>query len=472
MGKLKTTIFLRLKIIELLNNQTDYITMRQIHRMLKDYGMSIIRNTCLELQLDIEALYSSEEMTLLITKRDGIRLIRNGVNTQRLTEAFFKRSSSYGVLCALFLQEEVTTADFCEEQFISKSSLSRRLKELNSLLNVYGLHVSLSEYMSLRGPESRIRMFYHVYFHVVHKGVTHLPWISNTDPSFQLSQQLLTYLKLKNTQDTLSDIYSLVYIISERIKRKHYISVNDPAIHYFNFYEFMAKPNFLEEWCDYDWQLLLLSFYILDVPNNAYFTKKKITSIFKKESQLWLNTFETHVSVLSDDSKKFIISALDRQLQLYSLFPMNYLLLEILELIQLDNFEQDFPEYLNCFNHFWHHLTNSSKLFRDSECLKLFSLLNCIAILDLIIFNPKIKIFVLSNVTQLHKLFIEKRINYHLNKYMVEFVSSEQEADLIISTLEFSKEAQPTQKVIQICASLSNSDLETITLCVDALSKS
>ena len=63
---------------------------------------------------------------------------------------------------------------------------------------------------------------------------------------------------------------------------------------------------------------------------------------------------------------------------------------------------------------------------------------------------------------------MEKRINYHLAKYTVEFVPSPEKADLVISTLTFRTEQPLPKNVIQICTYLSISDLENITQRVDA----
>lgn len=462
------TMFIKMQLIELLNNQVDYISMRQICDELQNSNGNLIRSLCLELQKEIEELYKTEEMALLITKREGVRLQRNGVNMQRLTSAIFSNSSSYNILYTLFLNKSVTTADFCEEYFISRSTLSRKLKRLNQILNTFDLHISLSEHMSLRGEESKIRLFYHFYFHIVHQGIDNLPWHSDIFPSLEVICQLLTYLDLVPQKNTLSDARSFIYISMQRIENHFSISEEDPATEFLSAYEFVEKPAFLTDWNQRDWQLFLLAIYVTDIFSAEKLVKKKTSSIFKKEVALWLTTFEKNVHLLGVSEKENLSSYLDAQLQLQFLFPMTKLLMDLIGVRKYRHFELDFPEYLNHFNQFWEQLSAKSPLFRNSVYMHFSSLMNSIKVLDLTVFNPKIRLFVQSDVTKLHQSFMEKRINYHLAKYTVEFVPSPEKADLVISTLSFRTEQPLPKNVIQICTYLSISDLENITQRVDA----
>lgn len=462
MERLKTNLFLKTKIIELLNNHVDYISTEQICQEFESYSRSMIRNTCLELQADFEELYTPEEAEFQITKRDGIKLIRRGVNIQRLIENLFTKSMSYDIICKLFLDKEVLTADFCEEHYISKSTLSRKLKQLNLVLNDYDLHITLSEHMSLKGPESRIRLLYQLYFHSVHKDLERLPWYSKEAPYLPLAKQLVDYLKLENYRRTLSDAYLFVHIFCQRVENGYSAEPDDPSLKHVDDYEFIEKPDFLANWTESDWQVFLLVMYTINISSDPIFLQKKTTYIFEKEVQIWLNTCDAQIASLSLEKRPRLGQGLDRQLQFNDILSLSPMLLDMVGMYSLGYFEKDFPDYLIHFETFWESLSQQSEVFANSAYLRAIAMFNWIAYLDLTVFNPRIKLFVHSDVMKLHQSFVQKRINYRLSKYMVDFVASPQEADLIISTVDLSEDDFPEEKVIQICASLPNSDLQMI----------
>jgi hypothetical protein len=461
MDKLNSKILLKIKIIEILSNESTYLSTQQLTERLGNISVNTVRLTCLELQQDFEKLYTEEEAKLIISTRHGIQLLRKDINIQLLVEDFFMNDLSYKIYQALFLHKEVSTLDFCEQHFISKSTLARYLKRLNRLLAKRQLRISLSDKMILLGPISKIRSNYQYYFFMVHRRLDRLTWFPNTDKYLKKTKKILAHLNIDVSQNKLEALGLMTLIFEQTAKHYGSVSLEEPSMQYHSFYQFTKKPTFLTDWSEEDWQFFTLSLYSLNIGAPNSFIEKKATRIFKKDIDIWLTTFEKYLRPLTSQEKTLLAAKLDQQIQFHSMFLLNNLLLSILGLQNFGSFNDDFPMYHQQFELFWEKLTQKATRFKNSDYHKLTSFLACTAIIDPTMFNPTIKLFIHSESFSLHKTFMEKRINYFLSQYNVLFVSDYQDAQLIISTTTVFEVVTNTP-IMYVYPSLTNVDLQNI----------
>ncbi|MCO8295281.1 helix-turn-helix domain-containing protein [Tetragenococcus halophilus] len=83
---------------------------------------------------------------------------RKKVNFNLLTQAINEKSIRYNTTLSLLINRDLSTLDHCEENFISKSTLIRKMKKTVRLLGNYDLHISISDRMKLTGNENMIRI--------------------------------------------------------------------------------------------------------------------------------------------------------------------------------------------------------------------------------------------------------------------------------------------------------------------------
>lgn len=461
MKRLKTKLFLKIEIIEILDNEQDFLSMQQLAHDLGDITLNNVRLTCLELKEDFEKIYPNNEVELVINTRYGIKLIHQGIDLQRLVENFFVDDLSYKIYQALFLNKEVITDDFCEQHYISKSTLARYLQRLNNLLSQRQLRISLSDKMTLSGPVSKICSNYQYYFFLVHRRLDRLTWFPEIEKYELLINQVFDYLNIETTDDHLQFFGLLVLVISQNNKHYGSVTLEDSAMQYHAFYRFnTTKPDFLPEWTSIDWDFFLLTLYATNfIPNdNVLQTTKRY--IFEEDITLCLTTFEKYFRPLTEDETDTLAASLDRHILLNTMFLVNNFLLSMFGLTNFSSFNEDFPFYQQQFTQFWEELETKSNQFNGSDYLRFNLFLICASLVDPKAFNPIVKLFVHSDIAHTHRSFMEKRISYSLLRYNVLFVEDVNQSDVIIST--FQNTDLGHSPVIHVSPSLSNKDLKNI----------
>jgi hypothetical protein len=136
----------------------------------------------------------------------------------------------------------------------------------------------------------------------------------------------------------------------------------------------------------------------------------------------------------------------------------------------LDNFNelndytdyQQFPELIERFDFFWQELTEKQKIYQNSEYIRRMSLLTAIKLVDFEQLTPKLKIYIFSDISDLHKNYLRARLKTTLTTYALTFVENYKEAQLIISTIEFLEELNESQRLLQVCSNFSLIDMSIV----------
>lgn len=141
---ISSNAWLKQSILFALEEETEFISSRELTYIVGDYSQSTIKKICRDIQEDIESLYPSDLVTLIIDQRNGIKLIRKPyVNLQKLLSTIFSAELGYELLQQLLLQRTISTIDFCNTYYISESQLRRKIKDINASLVKHDISISL-----------------------------------------------------------------------------------------------------------------------------------------------------------------------------------------------------------------------------------------------------------------------------------------------------------------------------------------
>ena len=155
-----SSVWVMFDIIQLLDNQTDYISSENLLFLLGYSNITQVKKLCKKLQDDIKECYTEKEMTLVINKRHGIRLLRYPTcSFQDLFNLILSEDIAYCIFKEVLIQRVVSVKEFRDHYFVSFSTIKRKVKEINNTINDYNLHITVSHQLKIRGKESAIRCF-------------------------------------------------------------------------------------------------------------------------------------------------------------------------------------------------------------------------------------------------------------------------------------------------------------------------
>lgn len=467
MLEIQKNFLLKIKIIELLDNHPAYLSVRQITDLIPDATFNAVKLACSELREEFDMLYQPEQIELIVNPRKGMKLIRKGKNIHTLIEHVITESLTYKIICQVFLERQVNVADFCQHHYISNSTLARQLKLINQTLHNYNMHISFSNRMSLKGQEGTIRLFLQFLLFDVHSTIDSIPWITDSQTYLTLTTKILRYLNVSVLENQVQHIATFVFLISNSIQRKFNIQSNDTTLAYRSYYYFPNQPAFLADWSEADWHFFLIYIHASNISSIPFSLITKEPLPFASNVHIWLDCFEQEFGTIETTKKERMVDTLHREFLLDAIFCIDEFLLALNEIVRITNLSKDFPEYIERFQRFWKNFSAQCLPLNSLDYMKEISFLNSVSLVNLIAFNPTIKVFVFSNVAQLHQQFIETRINYHLSKYQVIFVTNYLEADIVISTVTFLNHLPAHQKLVEIRASLPITDLIAVEQAVE-----
>ena len=161
---ISSTAWLKQNILFALEEETHFISSRELTRIIGNYSQSTIKKICRELQEELEKTYPADLATLIIDQRNGIKLLRKPfINYQKLLSSIFSAELGYELLQQLLLKRTISTLAFCNSHYISESQLRRKIKDINASLKKHKIYISLSTDITIVGEEYRLRSFFFVF---------------------------------------------------------------------------------------------------------------------------------------------------------------------------------------------------------------------------------------------------------------------------------------------------------------------
>jgi hypothetical protein len=465
MFALHKSVRLKRDILEVLENTDEYISTKQLTDILVYPSFNSVKQACAELKQQFEQFYHKEDAEFSIKVSEGVKLIRHSANTHHLIEELVANDLAYTLLFNLLVKRTLVTDLFLENNYITRTTLYNRIRILNDSLHRYGLHIALSSRISFRGAEHHIRMFGYIFLFNCHRMIQFFPDITlaNQMNIEQVTTNIFDYLKIPISKNQKQKLAILTYITTESIKTHSHIPENSLFQHT-NSIIYPDKPDFLSHWSMSDWQFYVAFLYIYNLIDSQYNDQLILKSefLFEEAIQTWLISFEKYLFPLFESEKKATKILLDKQL----IYTMNFPFEEKL----LDNFNelndytdyQQFPELIERFDFFWQELTEKQKIYQNSEYIRRMSLLTAIKLVDFEQLTPKLKIYIFSDISDLHKNYLRARLKTTLTTYALTFVENYKEAQLIISTIEFLEELNESQRLLQVCSNFSLIDMSIV----------
>ena len=454
--------FLHRDILDLLEKETDFITMKEMVERLKYPSLHAVKNACHELQEVVGEVYAPENLELIISVRGGIRLKRLNTNLQKLTQVLNNQSLSFQLALQVFDKRIYPVAKFCEENFISRSTLFRHLKKTNDFFARYSaseIKITLSDSLKMTGAESSIRIIYYL---LLKSNFDSLEDQTDWNEMIQLTKKILSFLDIPSTETQTQHLALWVYVCQKAINKCLHITENDSNFMNKSFFTFAEKPNFLDDWHQSDWEFFLLFLWALEyMPVNQAVIVENDT-LYKTQLAVWFEAFEKEFFPVTRTKKEELVPTLRRQLQYVEMTKFKDGFEEVLEFPKPEMIQENYPTYYQHFLKFWESFTQKLSSEKPLAALRSPSFGNCLSLVELTYFMPSVSIYVITELTSLVNHFIQEKVKTYCSRFKISFVDDYQQADVIVSSVTFLDSIKPNQKLIMIRASLSENDLATI----------
>lgn len=446
-------------ILNLLDEEQDFISMKEITERLKYPSFHSVKDTCHILQEEITKLYLPTELELVISVRGGVRLRRENANLQKLMYHLNNQVISHHLTLRVLEERELRVEDFCKENFISKSTLFRHVKKANEMLHSYyssDLKITFSDFIKIVGPESRLRI---VFYFILKSSVTSIKDIENSERYIALSRQILEYLHISVIEMQVRHIAIWVYVCQVAIDKKHPVQKKETLLENAPAFEFVEKPDFLDSWHESDWYLFLLFLYGQEYLPMEHGVQLKESRLFKDKITHWFETFNKYFFNVTDTHKQLLTPILQRQLQYLQMTFFSEHLWNLIEAPKSQIIQENYPLFYQHFEDFWRDYSQDQGPIAS---FKQPCFYDCVKLAGLNYFMPTVKIFILTETTMTIDDFIKEKITVNCSRFKIKFVDNYQLADLIVTSVPFCDKLSESQEVLTIRTSLSNSDLDMI----------
>lgn len=425
---------LKKDILLFLDQETEYVSTQELAEGLYQSSLSVstLYKLCNELKLEIESLYTSEELQLIISSRHGLKLERKNATFQPLLEKLFVSDPIYTILKEVFQNKQLNTAHFCIVFHMSESQLRRRIKQLNEWLNRYYLHISVSKKITLRGDDYRFRHFYFEFLFFVHHRLSNIEWIDKPTHYLNRSRYLARQLDYPTYGDKL-EVLALWFYVNDYSNES--FSLPKPTKELIPNFS-MIKPDYLKNWTDDAWHYFLSFLYA----SNLFDAQLEVTneqSTFAGITptvELWLDLFEKHFHTSSPLVRTHATELLRKNFIKERIFLSNPMPFDFSDADLFKDIQNNYPRYYKVFSQFYNeYLLTDSQNELNLSTRKAF--LICIDLISMRINLPKIKVYFNSSYNSLKNTFNMDRIQAHFSNRVDLIWSSELEnSDLLIST--------------------------------------
>lgn len=123
----------------------------------------------------------------LIRPNIGVVTTEMTISTDQYLEFLLKESLPYHFLLATLLEPELGLENFCKRHFISRSTLSRKMRKMTIFLKEYGIQISYHDF-ALTGREDKIRLFYYYFIYLCHHNLSWPFTISQVEAALQVEK--------------------------------------------------------------------------------------------------------------------------------------------------------------------------------------------------------------------------------------------------------------------------------------------
>lgn len=468
---ISSTAWLKQNILFALEEETHFISSRELTRIIGNYSQSTIKKICRELQEELEKTYPADLATLIIDQRNGIKLLRKPfINYQKLLSSIFSAELGYELLQQLLLKRTISTLAFCNSHYISESQLRRKIKDINASLKKHKIYISLSTDITIVGEEYRLRSFFFVFLFTIHRQFSHIEWTQNPETIIQLTEQITVHLALENDSRNIEILAIWIFITVASINHNWQLIYTQQETTIIDSFSMPECPAFLTDWRTEDWQFLVISIYTSDIID--FNLQVNLNDIQKQlplaNAQIWIDLFEEIFLPLTEIQQEFIYKRFVKQLLSRYFFEPDENILNSFTKGYSEELNELYPVLIDKYTTLWEKFIAQTSE-ESYEYFKIESLLLCFYLVPTKIFFPQIKIYIRSDLTFLYTKRIEFRVSTRFcHQYLVDFTSDIHRADIILSTVsmkgmdEYVSDFNNLVPIILINSKISESDFAKI----------
>lgn len=443
-------IYWQLELLQLLDQQDDWCS-----------GVELAQACGLNVNTVQKYIDHLRELTKKFTdvhldkhRNYGIRLIREpAFPLHRLLREVIRQGILVPFLEELLRFGSVDPQVFCEQHFISLSTLRRNISKLEQELAPLGLSLMKGPTIHLAGPELQIRYLFFQYLWTIYRGVKELPWEIESQMKYPI-EQLADLFDYSFTNIQRSQLAVLLFVFEQRNNIQSVQNVS-------------ARPNFKApslfcHWKSNDWSTLMFFLHIFPLFSELAETSvlvelpSNMKLIVEDQSNDWIELFEKNFSEKISNRKS-------TRTKLQRLFLFNQSLTEVHSLTGLFPIVDDqhlkliVPHYVEIFSVFIGEFLSKVEV-RNPKVTELFSLLLANTLIPYVNYRPIAKLFLLSDLGSSFEQMQKDLLTADLNdEFRVEFVETAEEADLTLSNM-------PTHytKSLQVRSTINSRDLRLI----------
>lgn len=455
-------IRLKRDILEVLDTASDFLTYTEIRDILKYPAFNRVKKTCKELQAEFDRLFTKEEVEFIIKISEGVKINRYSTTIHRLVEDMLAKDFVYDLVDRLLKQRCLSTEEYLEKNYLSRSTLYNRIKKLNHTLEQFGLHISLSNQIRLKGEESSIRICSFVLIFLSRRRLSRAFNKDEVKVILEQTQKIVGYLDIPVTESQLQVLSIFIFVIHYNVVRNP-LSEEESFRQYSRYFSYKEKPVFLESWTSLDWEFYLYFIYVSNYLNPIYDEKfiQSTKCFFEEEARGWIDQFEHDFFYLSDSDKQRASITLEKQFLLLQTVMLNEDVLGNFKTFDEHHVAQVFYELTERFQVFWTAISSKLPLYEMSPYSRNISLLLMFSLTNFNFLLPVIRLYINSDGNYLHREYMQSVLKKKLTDFELIFVKKIEEADLIISTFD---ELTPLshQKTIIVRATFPPNDVEAI----------
>lgn len=145
--------------------------------------------TLIALCNEIKHDFAQLQLPNFLTSDGKINWQPKSYSHNRYRQYLIRHSIAYKLLLTTLIEPEKTLVEFCQENFLSRATLARKLRPFNQFLKTFDLRLNLTQMKLIGQQEGMIRLAYHCYL-----------WISS------FGEDLFVHCDLQSEHDLLQKI--------------------------------------------------------------------------------------------------------------------------------------------------------------------------------------------------------------------------------------------------------------------------
>ena len=466
------TTNLKFDILAILDREQVPISSHELVRRLGYSNVETVKQILRELQKDIQNTYKPEEFNLTISRRLGVYLTRSYVGIQQLFDYLITKELAYTIYKETMFHPEVQSAKFIENNYTTESSIRRKIKEMNSYISNYRVSISFGTVMKLNGSEYSKRYLTFVFMFIIHRRITAIPWIENAMEYIELARNISEELGFGFRRSQLEFFALWIYITDCALKNNKKLELPAYLVSVTERINFPACPSLLEHWSALDWNFIMLAMYTYDL------YRFDVTSFIETEeaecvtiTEQWIEAFELQLAELTKEQKQLVRETATKGYVQEKMFKFDDNLAANWPIIRWSIIKEEYPVYYRKFAKFWDkycELNPTETL--TNKYARAYSFFLCNVLYPLENNYETIKLYIFSDVNKLYVAHLQERIRlYFKGKYIIEFMDTKEDADLVIGSTLYTQKEVYAQKYIQTVLYLPQVDLEKIAIVIEEI---